>query len=217
MSCALLKIILVLSHSPRQSQAALPTTLHLQSSATLGTGKATTHRDRLDKLEDKEIRRALDGRAGKRRRQDDSYAVTGPDVDMDDEELEDDAPPPTQLSGPSNPPVTSVPPAVGSALQRNPDGSVVAPRIIPKSREKKVRPPTRSVDLLLRGRNRLPLKVGKIKEIRLPQSNQTLLSIAQIRQMILRKKKILVHQNPTMKMTNRRNPHHPNAVSRTGL
>ncbi|KAJ7505327.1 P-loop containing nucleoside triphosphate hydrolase protein [Mycena galericulata] len=102
-----------------QSQAALPTTLHLQSSATLGTGKATTHRDRLDKLEDKEIRRALDGRVGKRRRQDDSYAVTGPDVDMDDED-QDDVMSPMQTSGPSKPPIP---------LARNPDGSVVLPKI----------------------------------------------------------------------------------------
>ncbi|KAJ7780656.1 P-loop containing nucleoside triphosphate hydrolase protein [Mycena maculata] len=122
-----------------QSQAALPTTLHLQSSATLGTGKATTHRDRLDKLEDKEIRRALDGRTGKRRRQDDSYAVTGPDVDTDDDEQEDDedTSPPMQTGGPSNPSVTSAPPAIGSALRCNPDGSVVAPKIVPKSRGKK--------------------------------------------------------------------------------
>ncbi|KAJ6559196.1 P-loop containing nucleoside triphosphate hydrolase protein [Mycena vulgaris] len=118
-----------------QSQATLPTTVHLQSSATLGTGKATTHRDRLDKLEDKEIRRALDGRTGKRKRQDDSYAVIGPDADTDDEELDrDDALSPMQIPGPSTVPV---PAAVGSALQRNSDGSVVAPRIVPKSREKK--------------------------------------------------------------------------------
>ncbi|KAJ7459856.1 P-loop containing nucleoside triphosphate hydrolase protein [Mycena latifolia] len=107
-----------------QSQASLPTTVHLQSSATLGTGKAITHRDRLDKLEDKEIRRALDGRTGKRRRQDDSYTVTGPDVDTDDEELDQDD-------------AVSASAAVGSALQRNPDGSVVAPKIVPKSRVKK--------------------------------------------------------------------------------
>ncbi|KAJ7675833.1 P-loop containing nucleoside triphosphate hydrolase protein [Mycena polygramma] len=122
-----------------QTQATLPTTVHLQSSATLGTGKAITHRDRLDKLEDKEIRRALDGRTGKRRRQDDSYAVTGPDGDIDDEDgdendSEDDAS--MQISGPSKP-VASVPAAVGSALQRNPDGTVVAPKIVPRSSKKK--------------------------------------------------------------------------------
>jgi hypothetical protein len=125
----------------RQTQAALPTTLHLQSSATLGTGKVATHRDRLDKLEDKEIRRALDGRTGKRRRHDDSYAVTGPEADMDDQESdpEDDPFPPMQISGPSNPPRPSVPAAVGSALQRNPDGSLVAPKIVPRSHGKKAR------------------------------------------------------------------------------
>ncbi|KAJ6508792.1 P-loop containing nucleoside triphosphate hydrolase protein [Mycena sanguinolenta] len=120
-----------------QSQATLPTTLHLQSSATLGTGKATTHRDRLDKLEDKEIRRALDGRTGKRRRQDDTYTVTGPDEHMEDDESspEDDAFPSAPIAGPLSSPAPSVTPAVGSALQRNPDGTVVAPKIVPKSKK----------------------------------------------------------------------------------
>ncbi|KAJ7250874.1 P-loop containing nucleoside triphosphate hydrolase protein [Mycena haematopus] len=120
-----------------QSQATLPTTLHLQSSATLGTGKVTTHRDRLDKLEDKEVRRALDGRTRKRRRQDDSYAVVGPDEDMEDDESspEDDASPSAQITRPANLPPIPATPAVGSALQRNPDGSVVAPKIVPKSKK----------------------------------------------------------------------------------
>jgi ATP-dependent RNA helicase DHX37/DHR1 len=138
------------SQFTRQSQAELPTSLHLQSSATLGTGKATTHRDRLDKLEDKEIRRALDGRAGRRRRHDDSYAVTGPEGDegSDDEEYEHGgAPRPMELdptpslsAASSNGAHVPSSTAVGSALQRNPDGSVVAPKIMLKSRGKKVCP-----------------------------------------------------------------------------
>ncbi|KAJ7670209.1 P-loop containing nucleoside triphosphate hydrolase protein [Mycena rosella] len=106
-----------------QSQATLPTSVHLQSSATL------------DKLEDKEIRRALDGRTGKRKRQDDSYAVTGPDADTDEELDQDDAFPPMQTSGSSTTPVVPAPAAVGSALQRNPDGSVVAPKIVPRGKK----------------------------------------------------------------------------------
>ncbi|KAJ7109727.1 P-loop containing nucleoside triphosphate hydrolase protein [Mycena crocata] len=130
-------IALLIFEKLSKSQAALPTTLHLQSSATLGTGKATTHRDRLDKLEDKEIRRALDGRTGKRRRQNDSYAVTGPDAEMEESDDQDDAVSPPKTSGPSTLTAVSGPPAVGSALQRNPDGSVVAPKITSKARAKK--------------------------------------------------------------------------------
>ncbi|KAK7048361.1 P-loop containing nucleoside triphosphate hydrolase protein [Favolaschia claudopus] len=120
-----------------QSQASLPTTLHLQSSSTLGTGKPTTHRDHQDKLEDKEIRRALDGRTGKRRRQTDSYVVTRPDDDPDDGSSEDDASSSrdeiAQVSEPQ--PTSSAAPVVGSALQRNPDGSTVAPKIVPRSKK----------------------------------------------------------------------------------
>ncbi|KAJ6619426.1 P-loop containing nucleoside triphosphate hydrolase protein [Mycena sp. CBHHK59/15] len=121
-----------------KSQAELPSTLHLQSSATLGTGKVTTHRDRLDKLEDKEIRRAFDGRAGKRRRQDDSYAVSGPEEDSDEEiDPGDNTISDIRMDPPSSAPAASTSVAVGSALQRNPDGSAVAPKIVPKSHVKK--------------------------------------------------------------------------------
>ncbi|KAJ7044117.1 P-loop containing nucleoside triphosphate hydrolase protein [Mycena alexandri] len=117
-----------------QSQATLPSSLQLQSSATLGTGKSTTHRDRLDKLEDKETRRALDGRTGKRKRQDDSYAVIGAEESSDDEINREDSA--LQISGPSSkPPTLSAPAGVGSALQRNPDGSVVAPKIVPRNKK----------------------------------------------------------------------------------
>ncbi|KAG7443024.1 P-loop containing nucleoside triphosphate hydrolase protein [Guyanagaster necrorhizus] len=133
-----------------QSQAQITSTLHLQSSSTLGTGKASTHRERLDKLEDIEVRKALDGRAGKRKRNDE-YMVRNADEDEDDD---------TELysgrDGPSEDeevaevkimdvvhteasvqPVASTSTAVGSALQRNPDGSVIAPRIRPKRHKTK--------------------------------------------------------------------------------
>lgn len=43
-----------------QSQAQLPSTLQLQSSATLGSGKTSSHKEQLDKLEDKQVRRTID-------------------------------------------------------------------------------------------------------------------------------------------------------------
>lgn len=46
----------------RKTQAQLPNALHLQSSSTLGTGYVKTHQERLDKDEDKEVRRIMDGR-----------------------------------------------------------------------------------------------------------------------------------------------------------
>ncbi|KAK0464536.1 P-loop containing nucleoside triphosphate hydrolase protein [Desarmillaria tabescens] len=133
-----------------QSQAQITNTLHLQSSSTLGTGRASTHRERLDKLEDIEVRKALDGRAGKRKRNDE-YAVTN--VDEDDEDDTELFPghtsPPevetvaeakiTDVVHPesSAQPTASTSAAVGSALQRNPDGTVVAPKIRPKRQKTK--------------------------------------------------------------------------------
>ncbi|OBZ71658.1 putative ATP-dependent RNA helicase PB1A10.06c, partial [Grifola frondosa] len=45
----------------RKSQAQVSTALNLQSSSTLGTGRPATHQELLDKQEDKDIRRAMDG------------------------------------------------------------------------------------------------------------------------------------------------------------
>jgi len=139
-----------------QSQAQLPTTLHLQSSSTLGTGKASTNRERLDKLEDKETRRAIEGRAGKRKRDGDKYDVlhAGDDDDEDDDGIDIDTngrekinirragqPQAVAAHSESLPlttqPTASVSSSVGSALRRNPDGTLVAPRIA-KKRTKKV-------------------------------------------------------------------------------
>lgn len=136
------------------SQAQLPTTINLKSSATLGTGKSSTTKQRLDKLEDKEVRRALDGRTGngKRRRQNDIYEVvgamgSGSDEDEDgddeggktmdmhvdgdgdgDEKRTQTAQKQVIVVDSTSQPVASTS-TVGSALQRNPDGSIVAPKI----------------------------------------------------------------------------------------
>lgn len=148
-----------------QTQAELPSSIHLQSSSSLGTGKVTTHLERLERLEDKEVRRALDGRAGKRKRHDDIYAVTVPDdEDSEDNEMIADVgrgrPSPAKESSTGEskekhlPEVASAsaikfaapaPSAVGSALQRNPDGSVIAPKIRLKNNTKKVRKDTVSL------------------------------------------------------------------------
>ncbi|KAF7982902.1 hypothetical protein HWV62_25164 [Athelia sp. TMB] len=143
----------VLFEKLSQSQAQLPTTLHLQSSSTLGTGRPSTNRERLEKLDDKETRRAIDGRAGKRKRGLERYDITSAgsgDDESDFELLGDDTESPAHAEvthqrgnvgevivvdgGMSMPPrpVAAKPAGVGSALQRNSDGSVVAPRISTK-------------------------------------------------------------------------------------
>lgn len=144
---------------PSQTQAEIPSSLQLQASSTLGTGKATTHKERLERLEDKEVRRALDGRAGKRKRHDDVYAVIHPDNENSDEEevlvkdrsegklrldVETSVYGQKELTSINLAPVTISQPialassAVGSALQRNADGSIMAPKIRPKTKGKKV-------------------------------------------------------------------------------
>ncbi|KAF5369365.1 hypothetical protein D9758_002690 [Tetrapyrgos nigripes] len=116
-----------------QSQAQIPSSLHLQSSSTLGTGKAFTHQEKLDKLEDKEVKHAL----GKRKRGAEVYDIVDADSDEEDEFEQS-----LDFYGTSEPSdkkadaaATSV--SVGSALQRNPDGSVPAPKFKQKSQGKK--------------------------------------------------------------------------------
>ncbi|KZT73805.1 P-loop containing nucleoside triphosphate hydrolase protein [Daedalea quercina L-15889] len=141
-----------------KSQAQLSAALQLQSSATLGTGKASTHKDILDKQEDKGVRRAMDGatRKGKRGR---GKPVNVPAYGSDETESDDevgvlnDGEPNEDTQGDvgtsrENPVVIvdtgfsttqslspeerSAPASVaqvGSALKRNADGSVVAPKI----------------------------------------------------------------------------------------
>jgi ATP-dependent RNA helicase DHX37/DHR1 len=127
--------------------------LHLQSSSTLGTGKVSTNKERLDKLEDKETRRAINGRGGKRKRNTDRFDILQADNDDEgDEDLEIggsesvtvrttvdaqvvvmDSEPRTSTAQP----MASGSSAVGSALQRNPDGSVVTPRMSKKKKQGK--------------------------------------------------------------------------------
>ncbi|KAI0061700.1 P-loop containing nucleoside triphosphate hydrolase protein [Artomyces pyxidatus] len=139
-----------------KSQAELPNTLHLYSSSTLGAGKISTNQDRLDKQEDKEIRRVVDGRLGSRRKRADRFAgVAGsesdasdlgdedtsmvPEHDEDEQEGKSKATPIVIVDSTTTvymKPEPNAPPAtVGSALQRNADGSVVTPRIL-KRKEK---------------------------------------------------------------------------------
>lgn len=121
-----------------QTQAEIPSSLQLFSSATLWTGHAVTHQELLDRREHKEVRRVLTGRGGKRKRND------GLSLDYDgvseDDDLADDQPDAEGTSAPKEPddvvesthasasltvplPVEEV----GSALKRNSDGTVVAP------------------------------------------------------------------------------------------
>ncbi|KIK69520.1 hypothetical protein GYMLUDRAFT_33890 [Collybiopsis luxurians FD-317 M1] len=119
-----------------QSQAQLPSSIHFQSSSTLGTGKPTTHQERLDKLEDKQVRRALDGRSGKRKRHDGLFEVVEADTDDDQDDLDSIAEPSVELSEPPPQPIAPQP-VVGGALARNPDGTVVAPKVRQGKRNKK--------------------------------------------------------------------------------
>ncbi|KAG6830018.1 hypothetical protein H0H92_002546 [Tricholoma furcatifolium] len=149
---------LVLFEKLAQTQAQIPSSLHLQTSSSLGTGKASTNQERHDQQEDKEIRRALDGRLGKRKRGNDTYAVIdvndeasqdseGEMLDRDDDEDEAPTPKkakesPTEIqSAPRTVEITTaslapVPPAIGSALKKNADGTVAAPTIRQKSKTK---------------------------------------------------------------------------------
>ncbi|KAI0757185.1 P-loop containing nucleoside triphosphate hydrolase protein [Daedaleopsis nitida] len=74
-----------------KSQATASAALNLKSSATLGTGKAGTHQQRLDEFENKEVRRAMDGRSGgtkRRRRNDDFPAAFRDDSEGDDDDFD---------------------------------------------------------------------------------------------------------------------------------
>jgi ATP-dependent RNA helicase DHX37/DHR1 len=116
--------------------------VNLQSSSTLGTGRAYTHQERLDKAEDKEVRKALDGRSGKRKRHNDQFVVEEPDTDDDEHALKTRLPAPEiiDLTDPVKP--VSVPAApsapsvsvVGGAL-RNTAASVTSARTKPKGQQ----------------------------------------------------------------------------------
>ncbi|KZT12027.1 P-loop containing nucleoside triphosphate hydrolase protein [Laetiporus sulphureus 93-53] len=144
-----------------KSQAEVSTALQLQSSSTLGTGKVITHKDLMDKQEDKEVRRAMDGlgMSGKRRHEqrllppaEDSEDGGDEDDDMnvDEEQTAEQVMP--EGTSRSNPVVVVdsgfttaiLPPesshsagptvtVIGSALKHNADGSVVAPRVVKRN------------------------------------------------------------------------------------
>lgn len=105
---------IVLFEKLSQSQAQLKSTLHLQSSSTLGTGKHSTAHERIEKEEDRETRKIIEGKGlGKRKRGAGERFDAVDDEDEDDNDLDAGLP-----SGGLT---------VGSAL-------VVAPRISSKKR-----------------------------------------------------------------------------------
>lgn len=142
-----------------KSQAELSSTLQLHSSSALGTGKPQTHQDRLDKSEDKDVRRAMGHTqpSGKHRKRTGGFTGVADDDDGSEEDMAfnegstsymvvDDVPDVKEGLSKDRPVViidsAVIAPAaeqadksggtVGSALQRNADGSVVAPRILKK-------------------------------------------------------------------------------------
>ncbi len=124
----------------------MPNTLQLYSSSTLGAGKTSTVQDRLDRLEDKHIRRALHSR---QRKAGDFADVTesdgGGDGAADDYHSDKDAKEDQGSASSSRGPAVvvaslststrkqEVPTStVGSALRRNADGSLAKARIAKK-------------------------------------------------------------------------------------
>ncbi|KAG2155816.1 P-loop containing nucleoside triphosphate hydrolase protein [Suillus bovinus] len=145
---------LVIFEKLAQTQAQT-SSLDLQSSSTLGTGATSTARERQDKLEDKEVRRAMEGHPNKRRRRHNDFTIheygdsEGESDAMDDfVETADQTPQHDEHEGPvtkeffdptlastvSQPALSTF--AVGGALKRNPDGSVVAPLVVNKKNGK---------------------------------------------------------------------------------
>ncbi|KAG1790271.1 P-loop containing nucleoside triphosphate hydrolase protein [Suillus plorans] len=151
---------LVIFEKLAQTQAQT-SSLDLQSSSTLGTGATYTARERQEKLEDKEVRRAMEGHPNKRRRRHNDFTIHeyGDSEDESDamdgigfvekadqtpeqhDEHEHEGPvtkefftdPPT-ASTVSQPAASTF--TVGGALKRNPDGSVVAPLVVNKKNAK---------------------------------------------------------------------------------
>ncbi|EKM60771.1 uncharacterized protein PHACADRAFT_203923 [Phanerochaete carnosa HHB-10118-sp] len=150
-----------------KSQARGTSALGLKSSSTLGTGKAVTHQERIAKEEHHEVKRALEGSTGRKKRKRPYRSYTGAATDSEDEQ---DAP--TGEDGRSSPSAAPEPesgktranpvvivdsgfstvkqepiltPAVnvsyiGSALKRAPDGSAIAPRVVKKQAKSRAAP-----------------------------------------------------------------------------
>ncbi|KAG6868632.1 hypothetical protein C0993_000222 [Termitomyces sp. T159_Od127] len=144
-----------------QTQAEIPSSLHLHTSSSLGTGKVSTHQERLERLEDKQVRRALDVHLGKRKRKGDTYTVVDPNAEGFDSEEESSSDGKEEMETSTSakgmkeleasstkgsnatvievsagPPAPLTCDAVGSALKRNPDGTVMVPKVRQKSKGK---------------------------------------------------------------------------------
>ncbi|KAI0031388.1 P-loop containing nucleoside triphosphate hydrolase protein [Vararia minispora EC-137] len=142
-----------------KTQAQLSSTLHLQSSATLGTGRPTTSQARLERQEDKEARHAFDRVSKKRQRRTFSSVAgyhsdasesshgttvlgTGEDrmsVEPDESAVNEPTPgiPVDEPARAAERTVELPQQAVGSALRKNTDGTVAQPRILPKKEKGK--------------------------------------------------------------------------------
>jgi ATP-dependent RNA helicase DHX37/DHR1 len=125
----------------------LPSTLQLQSSSTLGSGRTLTAQERLEKAEDKEVSRAIYSRQTSGRFADIAESDEGEEVldSAQDVHSVRDMIQDGEGTSPRGPVVivnsTSTTTrkqdlrgdvVVGSALQRNADGSIVKPRIMKK-------------------------------------------------------------------------------------
>ena len=117
--------------------------INLKSSATLGTGRTSSHREMFDRREDKEVRRAskkvkLDPMIDEDSGDEEGYIIPLADVTKpprvsqtrqsrasDVHSVADDTEAVSLL-------VTVAPASVGSALRKSADGSVAAPKMLPK-------------------------------------------------------------------------------------
>jgi len=137
-----------------KSQATMPSSA-LQSSSTLGTGRPLTHIELHEKAEDQLVKKSLLGQTGKRKRHQDVFAVQDHEedsyLDGEDDKPEVSREHPLERSplileyeGVTNNAAESRPTlmtqeksiVVGSALQRNPDGSLVAPKVRKRTKSK---------------------------------------------------------------------------------
>ncbi|KAF8461309.1 P-loop containing nucleoside triphosphate hydrolase protein [Russula ochroleuca] len=130
-----------------KSQAELPSTLQLQSSSTLGAGRTFTAQERLEKTEDKDVWRAIHSRQTSGRfaniaesDEDEEVVDKTQDVHSERDTIEDGegTSPRGQVviinsaSTASRKQDVPADVVVGSALQRNADGTIVKPRIMKK-------------------------------------------------------------------------------------
>lgn len=125
----------------------MPSSLHLQSSSTLGTGRPHTAGDKAAKDEDSTVRRALSGQR-KGRRSSNAFGVESMSRgESDASESESDTsnrqegtsrseaiviPMVPKLNITNKQPVTQA----GGALKRNPDGTTTAPVMLPRKQKK---------------------------------------------------------------------------------